>query len=69
MRIINPQQVSTMKNRAYIFDPFFTDKEAGTGLGLAVTYSIIQKNKGQIEVKSELGNGAEFGIRIPNNST
>ncbi|MFN6560735.1 MAG: sensor histidine kinase [Nostoc sp. ChiSLP01] len=50
-----------------IFDPFFTTKPVnkGTGLGLAITYQIIEKHHGNIYVKSQPGNGAEFIIEIP----
>ncbi|MBS1508225.1 MAG: GHKL domain-containing protein [Bacteroidetes bacterium] len=52
---------------ARIFDPFFTTKEvgAGTGLGLWISYSIIEKHAGNILVKSELGKGTEFTISLP----
>ncbi len=50
-----------------IFDPFFTTKEVGqgTGLGLAVTYALIQKMGGSISVDSEPGQGTQFTIIIP----
>ncbi len=50
----------------YIFEPFFTTKEPGkgTGLGLHVTYSIIQKHQGRIQVDSEPGN-THFTIQLP----
>jgi two-component system NtrC family sensor kinase len=50
-----------------IFDPFFTTKEAGkgTGLGLWVSYSIIEKLGGKIGLKSEVGKGATFTVEIP----
>ncbi|MBE9128335.1 MULTISPECIES: sensor histidine kinase [unclassified Coleofasciculus] len=50
-----------------IFDPFFTTKPVGkgTGMGLAISYQIIEKHRGTIEVTSELGQGTEFAIALP----
>jgi signal transduction histidine kinase len=48
-----------------IFDPFYTTKEKGTGLGLAVSYDIIKKMNGSITVESEVGNGTVFTVTIP----
>lgn len=45
--------------------PFFTTKETGTGLGIMVTYGIIQNHKGEIEVQSEAGRGTTFSIYLP----
>ncbi|KQC11542.1 MAG: hypothetical protein APR62_09655 [Smithella sp. SDB] len=55
------------ENLSKIFEPFFTTKEIGkgTGLGLSITYEIIQKHKGDITVKSEVGKGTTFIVRIP----
>jgi two-component system NtrC family sensor kinase len=55
------------KNLSKVFDPFFTTKEVGkgTGLGLNVAYNIIKKHRGTIDVKSEVGKGSTFIIRIP----
>ena len=52
--------------RQKIFDPFFTTKGAqGTGLGLSVSYSIIERHEGSISVASELGGGTVFAIDLP----
>lgn len=48
-----------------LFDPFFTTKTGGTGLGLAVSYGIIEQHKGKIEVKSKQGQGSTFVIKLP----
>lgn len=48
-----------------IFDPYFTTKKTGSGLGLATTYSIIKQHKGHITVNSTIGVGTEFLIFLP----
>jgi signal transduction histidine kinase len=48
-----------------IFDPFFTTKQEGTGLGLFVSYGIIQSHNGVIEVKSEVNKGTCITIKLP----
>ncbi|KGE19900.1 sensor histidine kinase [Paenibacillus wynnii] len=46
-------------------EPFFTNKETGTGLGLMISQRIIQAHKGSLEIKSEVGRGTEITIKIP----
>jgi two-component system NtrC family sensor kinase len=55
------------ENLAKIFDPFFTTKSEGkgVGLGLAVSYGIIQAHGGDIEVRSKVGEGATFVVSLP----
>ncbi|WP_425391231.1 ATP-binding protein [Ekhidna sp.] len=58
-----------IKNR--IWEPFFTTKEVGvgTGLGMSITYGIIEKHGGKIELASEVGKGTEFVITLPKKIT
>jgi signal transduction histidine kinase/ActR/RegA family two-component response regulator len=52
--------------RPRVFDPFFTTKgKAGMGLGLSVSYGIIRRHEGAVEVESEQGRGTTFRIRLP----
>ena len=48
-----------------VFDPFYTTKEKGTGLGLAVSYDIIKKMNGALSIESEIGKGSVFTITMP----
>ncbi len=48
-----------------LFDPFFSTKTSGTGLGLAVSYGIINQHQGRILVESQLGHGTTFTISLP----
>lgn len=48
-----------------IFDPFYTTKQNGTGLGLSVSYGIIEDHRGTIQVKSKIGEGSIFFIHLP----
>ncbi len=50
------------KNISLIFDPFYTNKKNGTGLGLPITQGIIEKHGGKIEVTSRLNEGTTFNI-------
>jgi two-component system, cell cycle sensor histidine kinase and response regulator CckA len=53
------------KHLSRIFDPYFTTKQKGSGLGLATTFSIIEKHNGYIMVDSKLGSGTTFSVYLP----
>jgi two-component system NtrC family sensor kinase len=55
------------ENLPHIFDPFFSTKDVGrgTGLGLSVSYGVVKKHGGQIQVKSKVGKGTTFTIILP----
>jgi signal transduction histidine kinase len=48
-----------------IFNPFFTTKEKGTGLGMAISRKIVEAHQGTIDVVSEVGRGTEFKVTLP----
>jgi CheY-like chemotaxis protein/anti-sigma regulatory factor (Ser/Thr protein kinase) len=53
------------ENLASIFDPYFTTKPEGSGLGLASVYSIVKRHGGAVEVSSTIGAGSSFTIHLP----
>lgn len=53
------------QHRARLFQPYFTGKKNGMGLGLANTHSVISSHKGEIEVESSPGKGSRFSILLP----
>ena len=55
----------TREQLGKIFNPFYTSKENGTGLGLGVARKIVEAHRGTIEVTSEPGAGARFAVSIP----
>jgi two-component system nitrogen regulation sensor histidine kinase GlnL len=56
---MTPEQLDSL------FTPFFTTKEKGTGLGLALTHKIIEEHQGHLRVESQLGVGSTFTILLP----
>jgi PAS domain S-box-containing protein len=53
------------KYLAKVFDPYFTTKQKGSGLGLATAFSIVRNHQGRIEVTSDVGSGTVFTIHLP----
>lgn len=53
------------EHQRHLFDPFFTSRPNGTGLGLWVTYQLVQQMGGAIQVESEPGRGSLFRVRLP----
>src|SRR5450631_2322551 len=53
--------------KSRVFDPFFTTKPVGkgTGLGLSLTYGIIKKHNGRIDLETEVGKGTTFRVWLP----
>lgn len=49
----------------HIFEPFFSTKKEGSGIGLAVSHSLVEAHGGKIDVQSEVGVGTEFRISLP----
>jgi two-component system NtrC family sensor kinase len=55
----------SQETMAHLFEPFFTTKSEGTGLGLSVSYGIIEQHGGTIEVQSAVGEGSCFTVKLP----
>jgi two-component system cell cycle sensor histidine kinase/response regulator CckA len=53
------------ETRERIFDPFFSTKFTGRGLGLAVVLGIVRNHRGALRIESELGRGTTFGVLLP----
>jgi len=67
VRITDTGEGIDPENLSKIYDPFFTTKGvgSGTGLGMAVTYGIVQEHSGTIDVVSEKGSGTSFELVFP----
>jgi len=65
IKIQDQGQGISQKNLPQIFDPYFTTKSKGSGLGLTMTYATINRHDGHITVESEVGKGTTFKIYLP----
>jgi signal transduction histidine kinase len=53
------------ENLEHIFDPFFTNKDGGSGLGLSISHQIIEEHGGGILVRSKVNEGTAFFVNLP----
>ena len=53
------------ENMDKIFEPYFTTKDFGSGLGLTLVYKIVKEHLGDIEIKSKVGEGTSFTLSFP----
>jgi len=65
LSLIDTGKGMTPEVRAKVFEPFFSTRPAGTGLGLPTTRKIVEGHSGTIDVQSESGRGTKFTIRLP----
>jgi len=65
LRIADEGEGIPAEIREKIFDLYFTTKSGGSGIGLAMTYRILQLHHGSVDVQSRQGRGTEFLLRIP----
>ncbi len=65
LRVIDTGCGIPQEDITQLFEPYFTKRRGGVGLGLSVVYNIIAKHRGRIEVESELGRGSTFTIHLP----
>jgi signal transduction histidine kinase len=65
MEVVDAGRGIAPENLARVFEPFFTNRPGGTGLGLAVSHSIVRRHGGRLSVKSEIGRGTHVVVELP----
>ncbi len=65
LRVVDNGPGIAAEDQGHVFDPFYTTKENGAGLGLSMVQRIVQDHGGRIWVESEAGHGATFVIQLP----
>jgi signal transduction histidine kinase len=65
IQVIDTGSGITAENLKKLFEPLFTTKARGIGLGLAVSRKLVEANGGRIDVQSEVGKGSTFTVYLP----
>ena len=65
VRISSPSRTNTAETIGRAFEPFYTTKQGGSGLGLPTTKRVIEAHGGRLLVQSEVGRGTQFTIELP----
>ena len=65
IRIADTGKGMAQEELAHIFEPFYTSKEKGVGLGLTLSYNLVKENDGDIQVSSRLHQGSVFTVVLP----
>jgi signal transduction histidine kinase len=65
VEVTDTGQGMSQQTLEYLFMPFYTNKEKGSGLGLSISHKIIEEHGGMIDVKSEEGKGSTFVVSLP----
>jgi two-component system cell cycle sensor histidine kinase/response regulator CckA len=65
LEVVDDGEGMTRETRARVFEPFFTTRAGGTGLGLSVVFGVVQDHQGSVEVDSEPGRGTTVRVQLP----